>query len=815
MTSTCHSLLRPIAAAIISLPFAAAFAANSGGVLDGSNNYYGTGSSNQNVSVSEDELQHVRAGTTDEGDSEENVLTVSGGSISGQTAAGITLNGNSKKNQLVISGSTFANTVWAGYSGKGNAEENTADISGGAFSDVVYGGYALDGEAIGNQITFRGTAEGEGLVGGRSKNSSAQGNKVFIEGGRIVGKIDGDGLGYSASNVVGGFVYDGSTGDASGNVVEISGGTINAYVTGGLVSGVSGTSAAAHGNQVAVSGGTVNGKVFGGRTLYGAVYENEVAVSGGTLTGDVYGGQTYCAGFSAEKNSVDVRAGATVTGSVYGGWSRSAASDNKVVVSGSVTGNAYGGFAEQGETSRNALYLQGSASVGGTAYAQYGSTGSGGLAEVQGTVSVGALKGFDELRFVLTADNAETPALTLTKDESTLDLTSAEVSIDAAALSTAEKGAKLVAAKSGTFTLAWNADTRFENKVSLFVDGEWTLDAEAAGEERTMQAFYINSEGDLAYSTEEGEFVLAEGRYKLASNSKTLSESRLGTAAFVNQGAEFIADEGLAAMAGQARAGEWRAFGAIAGGSSEYETGSHVDVDGVTLAAGMSGLLNDVVLAGFVEVGWASSESHVQGTNADGDHDYYGVGAAALWRLPSGFHLDGSVRLGQASTDFDGIYSEGVSSYESDVFYSTFHVGGGWTIPIRPGLKADVYGRYVFTYLDGDDLTLGDEQAERLHLDDTMTHALRVGVRLAGEATQQLSWRGGLAYEHVFDGDAEGTVNGLVLDVPSLSGDTVIGELGLDVAPSPTSPWSAHFAIKGYAGDRTGVVGSAMAVYAF
>lgn len=97
MTSTCHSLLRPIAAAIISLPFAAAFAANSGGVLDGSNNYYGTGSSNQNVSVSEDELQHVRAGTTDEGDSEENVLTVSGGSISGQTAAGITLNGNSKK----------------------------------------------------------------------------------------------------------------------------------------------------------------------------------------------------------------------------------------------------------------------------------------------------------------------------------------------------------------------------------------------------------------------------------------------------------------------------------------------------------------------------------------------------------------------------------------------------------------------------------------------------------------------------------------------------------------------------------------------
>lgn len=142
-------------------------------------------------------------------------------------------------------------------------------------------------------------------------------------------------------------------------------------------------------------------------------------------------------------------------------------------------------------------------------------------------------------------------------------------------------------------------------------------------------------------------------------------------------------------------------------------------------------------------------------------------------------------------------------------------MSGGWIVPLNETIDADFYGRYVLTYLDGDEVSLDDGQNSRLDLEDTVTHAIRVGVRLSGEAAENIDWRAGAAYEHVFDGDAEASVEGLALDEPSLSGNTFIGELGLDVKTSVDSPWAVHFTVKGYAGDRQGVTGSALATYAF
>lgn len=65
----------------------------------------------------------------------------------------------------------------------------------------------------------------------------------------------------------------------------------------------------------------------------------------------------------------------------------------------------------------------------------------------------------------------------------------------------------------------------------------------------------------------------------------------------------------------------------------------------------------------------------------------------------------------------------------------------------------------------------------------------------------------GLAYEHVFGGDASGTVEGLALD-PSLSGNTLIGELGLELRPEEDSSWGVRFGVKGYGLDRRGVTGN-------
>lgn len=82
-----------------------------------------------------------------------------------------------------------------------------------------------------------------------------------------------------------------------------------------------------------------------------------------------------------------------------------------------------------------------------------------------------------------------------------------------------------------------------------------------------------------------------------------------------------------------------------------------------------------------------------------------------------------------------------------------------------------------------------------------------------------MTWRFGVAYEHVSDGDAKSDLlaSGLrvPLDVPTLEGNTDIVEAGFTIRPNASSPWSANFGPKGYVGDREGVTGNALIKYAF
>ena len=122
---------------------------------------------------------------------------------------------------------------------------------------------------------------------------------------------------------------------------------------------------------------------------------------------------------------------------------------------------------------------------------------------------------------------------------------------------------------------------------------------------------------------------------------------------------------------------------------------------------------------------------------------------------------------------------------------------------------------YLVTYLDGDDVNLHNKYDDKLDLDSTVTHAVRIGARLSGTFCPYAGWKVGLAYEHVFDGDAESAVNGLNLEVPSLEGNTGIMEVGVTMKPSLNSPWSMDLGAKGYAGDREGVSGNMVIRYAF
>lgn len=272
-------------------------------------------------------------------------------------------------------------------------------------------------------------------------------------------------------------------------------------------------------------------------------------------------------------------------------------------------------------------------------------------------------------------------------------------------------------------------------------------------------------------------------------------------------------------MAVSARNGQATVFGDVHGGTSRYKTGSHVDVDGISFAAGVTWSYSNLISAMFFEAGHATSDSHVAGTTGDGTHDYYGAGVAMRYSFDSPFYIDAAARFGRADTEFKGSYEDARADYDASGLYSSVHATLGYLLPLSQSLQLDLYGRYTFTYLEGDNTDLGTPDGEEFRMDDTFIHAFCLGSRLYGTLGENASWRAGLAWEHIADGDASSkvrTTGKLVsLATPSLAGDSAVMELGLRISPAPHSPWAFDLGVKGYAGDREGVSGNAQLSYTF
>ena len=450
------------------------------------------------------------------------------------------------------------------------------------------------------------------------------------------------------------------------------------------------------------------------------------------------------------------------------------------------------------------------------AYAEYRSNrhvfNSGNTTKFAGVNTIrGELSGFDRMEYDVSATNEKDAVLTLNSSiQNSFNDTTIKVN----------KGTDVQDGINYKLIAAVGSSAKFTNTTvesdATFVHSEWNVDDFTLNDGETLsvrwgEALDPDDPTDTPVLDPDNPSYQA-----VTENSKTLSESLLGTVAFLNQGAEFIADEGIAAMVASAKLGELSTFGAVHGGTSNYKTGSRVDVDGYTLAAGGSIKLSpDWVVGGFIEAGWADSDGHVGHAKGEGDHDYYGVGLATRYMLNDAWYVDGSMRVGQASTEFTGLYAGDSAKYDSDAFYVTAHAGTGYLFNLTDSVNLDVYGRYLVTYLDGDDVRLHNKYDDKFDMDSTVTHAVRVGGRLTGSFCPYAGWKVGLAYEHVFDGDAESAVNSLNLEVPSLEGDTGVMEVGVTMKPSLNSRWSMDLGAKGYAGDREGVTGSVMVRYAF
>mgnify|MGYP005853637751 FL=1 len=716
------------------------------------------------------------------------VLTVTGEGIreeptrSWYVMGGYSTTDDVLNNQLNVNGSINRATLYGGYAdGTGTASGNTLTLN--TQSTVSFGqlggGYSASGNVLNNTVVI--TASSQVVLNDQvAQGARTRGTDVVVTGNSVVVEENAsfDPGPRTAQALYGAYAQNGAS-DAKQNSVVIRHGALVAGDVFGvfILGGSQDTPSVAENNTVSIVGGRVDGDV------------RAVDVSGNLQKLKSYQG-----------NSV-VLTDATVTGNI------------------SVVNPTRYDLSEEPDTNKLVLHnstIDGNISVS-KVHSSVDPTSVGrGTIEASGRNTVGgSVRYFERLVLTVGTDNEtvddahENAVLTMTDTGAVLDLQERELVL------TGEDSTLF----SDSYDLITGASLAIDNTTTIvkegtFTDALWSFEELSENSDPYADGLQI-VRGDLM----SGDELITKGTLSANANSKTLAESFLGSIAFLNQGAEFIADEGMRAIVNAARSGQTATFGAVHGGSSRYETGSSVDVDGVTLATGVATKFGNLTAAGFIEAGWASSESHVHGTEADGDHDYYGVGVAVRYEFQNPFYLDGSVRLGMASTEFDGRYGDASARYDADSFYGTMHVGAGYLMSITEALKLDLYGRYVLSYLDGDDVGLHTGNGETFSMDSTVTHAFRLGARLNGNFCDNAAWRFGLAYEHVADGDAESDVlaegTRAALDVPTLEGDTGIMELGVTMTPSATSPWFFDVGLKGYVGDRRGVSGSALVTYAF
>ena len=318
--------------------------------------------------------------------------------------------------------------------------------------------------------------------------------------------------------------------------------------------------------------------------------------------------------------------------------------------------------------------------------------------------------------------------------------------------------------------------------------------------------------------------------------SKALSEGFLGGLALNLQGADLVAGRGMdsavRASSGtdDAERHGFAGFGALSGGSLRYNTGSHLDMNSLSLLTGLAWGIDlapgRLTLGAFFEYGNGSYDTHNSFTNAasvDGDGNAYYLGGGILARMdfvnigPGRFYAEASGRAGKTHNEYDSSDLRDAAGrkadYDSSSPYYGLHFGTGYVWNINDAATLDLYGKYFWTRQQGD--SVGLSTGEHLSFDDINSSRLRFGGRFAYILNEHVAPYIGAAWEHEFDGKARAKTNGFDIDAPNLRGNTGIGELGLSLTPSADLPLTIDLGVQGSTGKHEGVTGSLMVKWEF
>lgn len=651
--------------------------------------------------------------------------------------------------------------VFGGYSSSGNVTDNTVIINYGTVGFSVFGGYSGSGNATNNTVTINGGSVTSSVLGAYSISGNAISNTVTISGGNVGGDIYGG---------------ESHSGNARGNTIIINSGTVSGNVLGGLS-----TFDSATGNTITISGGSVTGRVFGGYSNFGNATGNTITISGGILDDNVVGGSS----------------------------STSSATGNTVIISsGNVGGNVLGGLSDSGSATGNTVTISGNPILNGILYGGYTYSGGGDI-RTGNTLNVKnsgmSAKGVANFQYY----NFYFPS-TLASGDTMLNVT------NAANISGATIGIRFLG---DTSLQSGNTVTLLRSAGTINATGINTT-AHSFGGVATVYDFA------LALSPDSKSLYATYSGARQNAQVKALSEGQVSSAAFLNQGADMLTGQGLqnARSASSGAGGQTSGFAALGGSSLRYETGSHVDVNGVSFVAGAAketptaqGALTSGL---FLEHGRGSYSTYNSFNNAtsvkgDGDTQYFGVGVLAHQQKSNGQYLEGSLRTGRISNQFNSgdIGTAGTTSaFDVSAPYYGLHIGLGRETDLGKNKKQDTYAKLLWTRQDGSSATVQGDEFRFAAVDSLRG---QTGTKWLFKTNQNTTLRAGLAYQYEFDGQSDATVNGSAIESPSMKGGAGILEIGLTREGKDGKEPTLDIGLQGFCGKIRGVAGTVQASWKF
>ena len=706
-----------------------------------------------------------------------NRATLASGTVNGSVAGGVSYYGDVTSNTAIVNGGTVAGNVYGGYSERGAAGRNSVAISGGTFTGNVYGGYARAGAASYNTVeitggTFQNGASNSTIYGGYAGNGDATHNTVTFGGTASI---------TSSNTIYGGYA---ANGNASYNTVNLNGGTINSDVYGGY----SNSGGETIHNIVNLYGGTaVNGRIYGG---------NGTATTGNTLNVNGLGisatdiGNFSTINFILPSSVTNNSSALTLTGT---GNTDLRATD----IYAGVPGNAN---LSPGDT----IYLitKNNGTLASTASRLHGTLAIGVSLRSDITVSQP-----DATHIVATVDGSPTPPTpppapptppTPTPPAPTPSATTTTT------ITTTPKTARTTTTKTTTKT-----KTTATKKITVTTTTTTTPTGTTIQTTTTVTPLV----------------PAVQKKPELLPQTESLVQPLIAETMMVNGGANMLTDVGAqqahdaAELAKKATPDDTMApFLAMQGTDLAAKTGSHVNVHGINAMLGFAREFRygdtTVLLTPLAEYGKGDYTSYASGgERGDGEVHYAGAGYFAKQTRDDGVWMEGSLRGGRVRADYKSYdlkgytgTSDGNVHYDTAAPYFAAHFGVGRTHRVDEDDEFNVYGRYFYSHISGDDVHLSS--GEDYHFEPVNSHRLRIGGRWTHHCGMAADLYAGVAYEHEFAGEAVGYYRSLATNKPKITGNSVMVEVGYHMKPKADSPWTLGVGITGWAGRQQGVTGN-------